>query len=172
MKTNDEIVSINLNNNRKQNFKDPKLKEKASQLQRIDFRITEIELMDKKGNPYTEILISNLEKETFTIEDLRELYRIRWKIETNFGRLKNIIMLENFTGHRKIILEQDFYANIYIFNFLIAMKHDAKNKIEEKHKNKNNKYEYQTNLNVLFGKIKMEIPNLLTPNQDKQEKAV
>ena len=52
------------------------------------------------------------------------------------------------------------------------MKHDANNKIEEKHKNKNNKYEYQTNLNVLFGKIKMEIPNLLIPDSAKQEKAV
>ena len=81
-------------------------------------------------------------------------------------------MLENFTGHRKIILEQDFYANIYIFNFLLAMKHDANNKIEEKHKNKNNKYDYQTNLNVLFGKIKMEILNLLTSNKQQQEKAV
>ena len=47
MKTNDEIVSINLNHNRKQNFKDPELKEKASQIQQIDFRITEIELIDK-----------------------------------------------------------------------------------------------------------------------------
>lgn len=62
MKTNDEIVQINLNRNRKQNFKDKKLKEKASQLQRINFRITEIELIDKNGKPYTEILISNLEK--------------------------------------------------------------------------------------------------------------
>ena len=125
---------INLNRNRKQNFKDKKLKEKALQLQRINFRITEIELIDKNGKPYTEILISNLEKEKFTIDDLRELYRRRWKIETNFNRLKNIIMLENFTRHRKIILEQDFHANIYIFNFLITMKHDANNKIEEKHK--------------------------------------
>ncbi len=79
IKTNDEIVSINLNRNRKQNFKDKKLKEKASQLQRINFRITEIELIDKNGKPYTKILISNLEKEKFTIEDLRELYRRRWK---------------------------------------------------------------------------------------------
>ena len=79
IKTNDEIVSINLNRNRKQNFKDKKLKEKASQLQRINFRITEIELIDKNGKPYTKILISNIEKEKFTIEDLRELYRRRWK---------------------------------------------------------------------------------------------
>ena len=50
MESNDEIVSINLNRNRKQNFKDKKLKEKASELQRIDFRITEIELMIKMEN--------------------------------------------------------------------------------------------------------------------------
>ena len=52
------------------------------------------------------------------------------------------------------------------------MKHDANNKIEEKHKNKNNKYEYQTNFNVLFGKIKMEISNLPIHNPEKQEKAM
>lgn len=52
------------------------------------------------------------------------------------------------------------------------MKHDANNKIQEKHKNKNNKYEYQTNLNVLFGKIKMEIPNLLSPSKKQQNKAI
>lgn len=60
MQTNDEIVTIKLNHNRKQNFKDKELKEKASKLQQIDFRITEIELIDKNGTPYTEILISNL----------------------------------------------------------------------------------------------------------------
>lgn len=68
MTSGDEIVSINLNRNRKQNFKDKELKEKASQLQRIDFRITEIELIDKNGNHYTEILISNLEKEKFQLK--------------------------------------------------------------------------------------------------------
>ncbi len=170
MTSGDEIVSINLNRNRKQNFKDKELKEKASQLQRIDFRITEIELIDKNGNPYTEILISNLEKEKFTIEDLRELYRRRWKIETNFDRLKNIIMLENFTGHRKIILEQDFYANIYIFNFLIAMKHDTNNKIEEKHKNKTTNTNTKQISTYCSEKLKWKYPTSSHPTPRNKKK--
>ncbi|WP_083495882.1 hypothetical protein [Methanobrevibacter millerae] len=51
MTTNDETITIKLNHNRKQNFKDEKLKEIASKLQQIDFRIKEIELTDKKRKP-------------------------------------------------------------------------------------------------------------------------
>ena len=49
------------------------------------------------------------------------------------------------------------------------MKHDANNKIQEKHKNKNSIYEYQTNLNVLFEKIKMKILNLLSQSKTTKQ---
>ena len=42
-----------------------------------------------------------------------------------------------------------------MFNFLMAMKLDADRK--EKHKDKNLKHEYKTNLNVLYG---MRVPML------------
>ena len=51
----------------------------------------------------------------------------------------------------------------------MAMKLDADQKIQEKHKDKNLKHEYKTNLNVLFKLIKLDIPDLLS-NDPKEKK--
>ena len=172
MKTDDEIIEININSNRTQNFHDELLKEKAYELGRIPVRITEIELINKKGKKYTEILATNLPFDEYPPEILKELYRKRWKIETNFDRLKNIIHLENFSGYSEEIILQDFYANIFMFNFLMAMKLDADRKVKEKHKDKNLKHEYKTNLNVLYGLIKLDMPDLLSHDPKKRSDAV
>ena len=172
MQTNDEVININVNSNRTRNFHDETLKQKAYELGRIPVRITEIELQNKKGETYTEILASNLPFDEYPPETLKELYRKRWKIETNFDRLKNIIHIENFSGYSEKLILQDFYANIFMFNFLMAMKLDADLKIQEKHKNKNLKHEYKTNLNVLFGLIKLDMPDLLSHDPQERHKAV
>ena len=172
MKTNDEFVDITINSERTTNFHDEELKEKALKKRWTSIRITEIELVDKKGNKYVERLASNLPLEEFSTDDLKELYNKRWKIETNFDRLKNIIHIENFSGYSEEIIKQDFYANIFMFNFLMLMKLDADEKIQEKHKDKELKYEYQTNLNVLYGLIKLEMPDLLSKNPKEREEAV
>ena len=48
----------------------------------------------------------------------------------------------------------------------------ADQKIQEKHKNKKLKHEYQTNLNVLYGLIKLETPDLLSKDKNKIDEAV
>ena len=172
MKTDDEIIDINVNRNRTQNFHDETLKEKAYKLGRIPVRITEVELIDKKGNPYIQTLATNLPFDEYPPETLKELYRKRWKIETNFDRLKNIIHLENFSGYSEEIILQDFYANIFMFNFLMAMKLDADMRVKEKHKDKKLKHEYKTNLNVLYGLIKLDMPDLLSHDPQERSDAV
>ena len=172
MRTNDELINININNKRTRNFYDETLKQKAHELGRIPIRITEIELINKKGKKYTEILATNLPFDEYPPEILKELYRKRWKIETNFDRLKNIIHLENFSGYSEEIILQDFYANIFMFNFLMAMKLDADLRVEEKHKDKNLKHEYKTNLNVLYGLIKLDMPDLLSHDPQEQKDAI
>ena len=59
-----------------------------------------------------------------------------------------------------------------MFNFLMAMKLDADQKVEEKHKDKNLKHEYKTNLNVLFGLIKLDIPDLLSHDPLERKNAI
>ena len=172
MKTNDEFINININSNRTQNFHNEELKKEALKNRSTKIRITEIELINKYGQPYIERLASNLPLDKFSTNDLKELYNKRWKIETNFDRLKNIIHIENFSGYREEIIKQDFYANIFMFNFLMLMKLDADQRIQEKHKNKNLKHEYQANLNVLYGLIKLDMPDLLSQNPKERQDAV
>ena len=172
MLTNDEYVTVNLNSGKTQNFHNKELKEKALENRSMNIRITEIELTDKKGKKYTEILASNLPLDEFTTQDLKEIYNKRWKVETNFDRLKNIIHIENYSGYSEQIILQDFYANVFIFNYLMAMKLDADQKVQQKHKNKKLKHEYKTNLNVLFGLIKLDMPDLLSNSPYEKTKAV
>ena len=102
------------------------------------------------------------------MKTLKELYNKRWKIETNYDRLKNKLHIEKFTGKKKIIIEQDFYSHIYLFNVLIALKHDAEQQITRKPKETTKyKYKYKTNINTLIGNIKEEMFRLLT--DDKEE---
>jgi hypothetical protein len=43
-----------------------------------------------------ETLTMNLFVDSLTIEDYRELYFLRWKVEVTYGALKHILQLENF----------------------------------------------------------------------------
>lgn len=52
------------------------------------------------------------------------------------------------------------------------MKLDADEKIQEKHKNKKLKHEYQTNLNVLYDLIKLDMLDLLSKDPKEREEAV
>ena len=70
MKTDDEIIKINIINSRLKAFDDENLKEKARQMGRLEIRIALVDI----GKDEPEILATNLTYEEFTTEDLKELY--------------------------------------------------------------------------------------------------
>lgn len=107
----------------------------------------------------------------FTKEDLKHLYDLRWTIETDYDVLKNILELENFTGQRRIIIEQDLYSKIFLLNLLLTIKKDADKEVQEKRKDKNLKHEYQCNQNHLIGALQdllYYLINAETPEERKQ----
>ena len=63
-----------------------------------------------------EICITNLLKEDFTVEQIKELYNYRWGIETSYDYLKNSIFVEEFTSKRENGIKQDFYASLWAAN--------------------------------------------------------
>ena len=99
-------------------------------------RIVKIKL--KTGE--IELLATNLNEKEFTKEELKELYNKRWTIETGYDKLKNIIQLEEFSGIRKEIIEQDFYAGVFIYNLATTIKFDIEKSNKHKIKNKDKKY--------------------------------
>jgi len=108
-----------------------------------------------------ETLVTNLFDETISVEDFKEFYFKRWGIEVKYNEIKNKLQVENFTGKTVIAIEQDFYATMYLTNMVALAKKDANEVIQEDSKNKNLKFEYKVNTNVLIGKLKDTLITML-----------
>lgn len=76
-----------------------------------------------------EILITNLNKDELKYEEGKELYFKRWGIETKFDELKNKFEIENFSGIKPLIIEQDFHATILLSNFASMFEQDAEEEL-------------------------------------------
>ena len=166
---NDATFRITLNKVKIDKFNSEDLKKYAEKIRDINVRIVKVKL--KNGT--IETLLTNLPKEIATPEELKQLYGERWKIETDYDRLKNKLYIEKFSGRRRTIIEQDFYSHIFLLNLLIGIKHDAELKITRKPKETAKyTYEYHSNINTLIGEIKDQLPRLLTDNQDEIQKVI
>ncbi len=103
-----------------------------------------------------EILVTNLVNE-FIKEDFKALYFERWGVETKYNELKNILEIENYTGHKPIAIEQDFYATIYLSNMASLAANAANDEVTQNNNDKELKYQYKTNMNILIGKLKDDL---------------
>lgn len=54
---------------------------------------------------------------SFTLEDVKALYFLRWGIETSFRELMYTLGLVNLHGKSDVFAEQEIYANLTAFNF-------------------------------------------------------
>jgi len=100
-----------------------------------------------------EILVTNLPNDDLTRREVGELYFKRWGIETKFDSLKNKLELENWSGTRKVTVEQDFWAKLDLANTISALEYATDDVIEQRTKDKNNKYAQTTNESRLISKF-------------------
>lgn len=142
----DQIVEINVNG--------------------ITIKVRVIRLVLDSGDE--EVLVSNLLDESLCIQDFKELYFKRWGIEVKFDELKNRLQIQNFTGDTVISVEQDFYATIYLSNMAALVKNEANEIIAQNNEDKNLKYKYKVNTNILIGKLKDSMVIMLL--EDDSEK--
>lgn len=54
---------------------------------------------------------------SFSLDDIRELYHLRWGVETSFRDLKYTLGLVNLHGKSDALAEQEIYASLTAFNF-------------------------------------------------------
>lgn len=159
MKSNDEIIYIQHTNPRLQNLKRnyPNETKKLEKLKETRVRCTKIKLSSDSD----EIILSNLEFEQFTKEEIIELYGRRWNIETSYNCIKNKLKIEAFTGNLPILIKQDIYAQILVYNQLQDMVFTANQKLKEKLKDKKLKLDYKINENIAIGLFKNELIRIL-----------
>ena len=99
----------------------------------MNFRIVRFAISE---NNY-EVIITNLSKEDFPLERIKEIYNMRWGIETSFRELKHTIGLINFHTKKASHILQEIFARLTMYNFCeIITTHVV---IEQKDR----KYDYQ-----------------------------
>lgn len=149
MKKEDEEVSIAITRNRIKNIKDSEVREKLRALKTIESRFVKYKL--ETGE--TELLITNLSSEEFTGDEIGELYFRRWNIELAYNIAKNKLEIQNFSGQSKIVVEQEFYAQMLMLNIAEDLRKEANNKVIATREN-GYKYDYQVNMNTLIGMLR------------------
>lgn len=165
MSTNDEWVNLSCCD-RLRSIDDEETKKELKEKKYIRTRFTKVIL----DTGEVEYLLSNISKELISEEEMKDAYFKRWQIEIGYDILKNKLHIENFTGKKKITIEQDFYAQIYTFNVLQDIKHTANSEIQNKNNDKNLKYEYKTNVNILAGWLKNILIAMIFVDTDKERK--
>ena len=136
--SNDGIIEVPITDKVLKKIKDEKIKQKAKDMKKLKIRIVKVKLKTEE----IEILATNLSQQEFNTEELKILYGKRWNIETGFDKLKNLIRIENFSGRSARLIEQDFHANIFLYNVAMCIYHEANNKIRRQPRPKS-KYHYK-----------------------------
>lgn len=165
MTSNDEWVNLSCVD-RLRKIEDESVKKELKEKKNIPVRFTKVML----DTGEIEYLISNISETIIPEEEMKNAYFKRWQIEIGYDILKNKLHIENFTGKTKVTIEQDFYAQIYVFNLLQDIKHEANEKIQKKQKNKNLKYEYKPNINLLAGWLKNILIAIIFVNSKKKKR--
>jgi hypothetical protein len=93
----------------------------------IKVRFVRVELKDGQ----VEVLVTSLTDETITLADFKDLYYLRWGIETFFGILKTRLGLENFSGLSAEAVKQDFYSMIFVTGSETILTMDAEEQLDK-----------------------------------------
>ena len=127
---------------------------------KINFKPFKIRLVKVRlDNGEIEILATTLLNEKKYLTSIfKNLYFKRWGIETNYGHLKNNLLLEDFTGLTTLSIKQDFFANIFISNYQTLIISEAYE--ENRDKFSNREHEYKINKNLSLGYLKDKITML------------
>lgn len=64
-----------------------------------------------------ETIITNLDADEFSTEEIKKLYHIRWGIETSFRELKYALGLTSFHARKVEYITQEVFARLVMYNF-------------------------------------------------------
>ena len=95
-----------------------------------------------KENTY-EYLVTNLSQKDFNLNQLKELYGMRWGIESSYKALKFAAGLINFHAKKREYIIQEIWARLTLFNYSEAVA--MRITVERLHNKASDKYNYQLN---------------------------
>jgi hypothetical protein len=109
-------------------------------------------------NAEFEYLATNIFDESFYIQDFKELYFLRWGVESKFKELKNQFQLENFTARKPIAVKQDFFITVLYSNLVSLIKSKSDSITIDKF---SNMHRYQSNRGFIIKKLKLILVSMI-----------
>jgi hypothetical protein len=107
----------------------------------------------------TEVLITNLYSTSlYTRADMKEVYHLRWGVETSYGHIKEELQLGQFSGLRRICIEQDFAANLFLYNLQSLIEKQTEPYTEAVSRKR--KYAYKVNKNISWASLQDRVVQL------------
>jgi hypothetical protein len=129
----------------------------------INLRLVKIPLSTGE----TEVLVTNLfQSEMYSIDDLKEVYALRWGIETFYGTAKNQLQIECFSGIKQICIEQDYYANLFVYNLQSIIEKQSEPVLEKI--NEQRVLSYKINKNISWASLKNQLILLFLTNDSSK----
>ena len=104
-----------------------------------------------------ETVLTNLDKDMYPLEKIKELYASRWGIETSFRALKYTVGMLNFHAKKVMLIQQEIYARMIMYNF--AQMITSHVVIEKKQR----KYTYKANFSVAVHMCRLFYKGKATP---------
>jgi hypothetical protein len=129
-----------------------------------DLRVVNVVLPTGK----TEKLITN--EFSLSVDELKNIYRLRWGVELKYLELKERLQIENFTGSILELILQDFYATVAVSNLVALAKQEAQFLNEKMPPAKKRKYEYKINTNIAIATLRDTLIFALLEHNPKRAK--
>ena len=119
---------------------------------RMGFRVVRFQL----DTGEFETIVTSLDRKKFPISRIRELYHLRWGVETSFRTLKYAIGLTSFHARKEESVKQEIFARLLMYNFCARI---AGSVVIEQHED--NVYTYKVNftqaIHICFAYLKRNL---------------
>lgn len=110
----------------------------------------------------TEVLVTSILDESLDADVFKDLYHLRWGIETYYHILKSHLNLENFSGFTVESVKQDFYAMVFMTSLEAILIEDAQILLNSK----NTLNKQTVNRAISFNALKNNIIQLFQSDSD------
>lgn len=104
----------------------------------LKFRVVRFQISD---DTY-ETILTNLDRVEYPPDKIKELYALRWGIETSFRDLKYTVGMLNFHSKKAACIKQEIYAHLIMYNFAETVTSQVSIR------KKKRKYTYRANFSV------------------------
>ena len=123
------------------------------------------------GGEEPELIVTNLGEDVVPHSGLRGCYWLRWRTETAFEYMKDRLQMENFTGTKPVLIEQDVYATAYLANLALDLAREADAVAGERSEAEGRTYKHEMAANRTFaiGALKEDIYRLILADDAERE---